>query len=65
MLFDGKSEKLDSRLTSHPAVKNRGNDGQRAKNALIHFTPCISLLISGATANNTTPDPTSDQKPNV
>jgi len=34
MLFDGKSEKLDSRLTSHPAVKNRGNDGQRAKNAL-------------------------------
>ena len=30
-----------------------------------HFTPCISLLISGAIRNSTAPEPTSAQKPYV
>lgn len=30
-----------------------------------HFTPCISLLISGATSSNSTPETTSAQKPKV
>jgi hypothetical protein len=30
-----------------------------------YFTPCISLLISGAIRNSTTPAPIRDQKPKV
>lgn len=31
----------------------------------VYFTPCINLLINGASRNNSTPEPSSAQNPKV
>lgn len=53
--------------SSHPAPRmvRRDTGSRHVLRFRSYFTPCISLLTSGATRNSSTPEPTSAQKPKV